>query len=405
MTSARRSVSHSFCTTGTRFGMKTLLPFENCALPDIDATDAQETAVAKPVRNMSRVKKAVDCAPLKTARVTERRREKPQQRQATPADTSRERAPRRHAFIVKSADILGNGGFMGRTAMLHPECTEIDVHFSRLSEEKQKTLLEELSNPGITDLKQVSLNLSDSAASLHHVMEAIERMSRNNARVRIRLKLTDKRITHEDIAALAYALPTARITHLSLPDNALGNAGATVIFKVLGQSYLTHLNLDGNSIDYRAALAIADQLAQSKVTNLNLNHNRMGDPGSVAIAYTLSESNLTTLSLCFNRITHEGATILANALPQSKLLQLDLRGNNMSDSGVTYIASALPHCGITHLSLRENSIGDAGAAAIVDMLAQSSVTTLDLRGNNIGPAGAAALDNAQERITAVRIIR
>jgi hypothetical protein len=55
--------------------------FENCALQDIKATYAQEAVVAKPVRNMARVKKAVDYAPLKIARVMERGREKPQQRQ------------------------------------------------------------------------------------------------------------------------------------------------------------------------------------------------------------------------------------------------------------------------------------------------------------------------------------
>ena len=64
-----------------RLGLKALIPFENCALPDIKATDAQEAAIAKPVRNMAKVKKAVDYAPLKIARVTERGREKPPQRQ------------------------------------------------------------------------------------------------------------------------------------------------------------------------------------------------------------------------------------------------------------------------------------------------------------------------------------
>lgn len=70
-----------FALLDIRLGLKARTPFENCALPDIKATDAQEAAVAKPVRNMARVKKAGDCAPLKMVRVKERGREKPQQRQ------------------------------------------------------------------------------------------------------------------------------------------------------------------------------------------------------------------------------------------------------------------------------------------------------------------------------------
>lgn len=422
--------------------MKRSIPFNNRLTAGLDSVDAQDAAAAKLVRRTALFKREVDVAPLKTDRIADRHRAKPLRHQPALADAPSDRthhqctcaislertttpptwateprllqqASNGHrktklaAFksIIQDISVLEEGEFREQTAALLSTCQYIDLDFSLISEKKQETLLEELSNPGITDLKQVNLNLSDSAMPFYDVIEALKRMSHHNALLKIHLKLTGKRIDHDNTLAFAYALPKARVTHLNLSNNVFGNSGASVIFSALGHSEVTHLDLHGNNIDYMAAPSIAGQLARSKVTTLNLNRNRMGDPGAIAIARVLPESQLTTLSLCFNRITHEGAASFANALPRSRIMRLDLRGNNIGERGATDIASALPRCGITHLSLRENNIGDAGVIAIAQMLSQSAVTALDLRGNNISATGAAVIEDALAAIPAIRIIR
>lgn len=306
--------------------------------------------------------------------------------------------------IVREICALDNEQFKERIADLLATDRYAELNFSLLRGEQQKTLLEELADPRIAGLKLLELNLSSALVPFGDIAETLKTTSRHNPLLQIRIRLAAARMNMAHATAIVDAMQEARITHLHLSDNLLGNAGAHLIFNALYESSVTHLSLDCNGIDHLGATGMADALARSKVECLDLSRNWMGDPGAISIARVLPGSRLQTLNLCFSRIGHEGATALAGALAESGLLRLDLRGNDVGDRGAAALASALPHSRLLRLGLRENSIGDAGAVALSERLRISSLTGLDLRGNNIGAAGKTAVREVQTLMPGIRLL-
>jgi Ran GTPase-activating protein (RanGAP) involved in mRNA processing and transport len=98
------------------------------------------------------------------------------------------------------------------------------------------------------------------------------------------------------------------VTHLGLPNNAIGDKSALVLADALkANKSVTHLALDQNAIGNEGASAFADALkVNTSVTSIYLEGNTVGDTGASAFADALKINlSVTFIDLDGNPIAAE----------------------------------------------------------------------------------------------------
>ena len=140
-----------------------------------------------------------------------------------------------------------------------------------------------------------------------------------------------------------------------------------------------------------------------QLTHLSLYNNHIGDAGASALAKSLETSKTTLLKslvLDHNHIFNDGAVRLATALASSHLLCLSLQQNFISSAGAAALSRMLSQhtCSLQSLNLSRNFIHSAGARSLSHALIQNtSLRELDVSYNDnevtlqcLGDAGAKA---------------
>merc|ERR1711916_256337 len=79
-------------------------------------------------------------------------------------------------------------------------------------------------------------------------------------------------------------------------------------------------------------------LASSSLTSLNLPNNNIGDAGASSLANVLPSTSLTSLNFCFNFIGDAGTSSLANVIASTYLTTLDVSSNNViADNNISQL--------------------------------------------------------------------
>jgi Ran GTPase-activating protein (RanGAP) involved in mRNA processing and transport len=165
-----------------------------------------------------------------------------------------------------------------------------------------------------------------------------------------------------------------RFTSLNLACNTLGNAGASIIARVLPEHRtLIHLDLSANDIGHAGGNALFESLQlNSSLTSLDMSskpgslRNHLSHHNAFALDRLLTVNPvLAKLILMGNSLGPEGTVGLARGLSKNMtLLSLDLAGNDLGPRGFTALAEALVCCGLEELNLSDNRAGDDGLAAL-----------------------------------------
>jgi hypothetical protein len=142
------------------------------------------------------------------------------------------------------------------------------------------------------------------------------------------------------------------LMEIPLSRCALGNGGVSTLVRDLGSrnTTLQKLTLGNNSITYMGVGVLLETMEQSSqhITVLDLWHNPLGNKGATLLARYLGNNtlpNLTRLSLSVCNIGDDGFIALTSALEQNKsLLHLDLSYNNhgLSERAILALAESLP---------------------------------------------------------------
>lgn len=182
-----------------------------------------------------------------------------------------------------------------------------------------------------------------------------------------------------------------RFTSLNLACNTLGNAGASIIARVLpDHRTLVHMDLSANDIGHVGGNALFEALETNRsMTYLDLSskpgslRNHLARQNAAGLEKLLVVNPvLSKLSLMGNSLGHEGAAGLSRGLSRNTtLLSLDLAGNDLGPKGFAALAEALVPCGLEELNLSDNRAGDEGLAVLAAKLgalpASSSASTSD----------------------------
>ena len=145
------------------------------------------------------------------------------------------------------------------------------------------------------------------------------------------------------------------IEHLYLCRNPIGDTGASLISKAVGENTtLKTLNLRECGIKSGGASYIA--MILYFIEHLYLSLNPIGDTGASLISETVRETaTLKTLILWSCGITSRGAEDLSRALAKNGSLEkVDIGGNNLGDEGISHLAETLKQ----NHQLKELWIGD-----------------------------------------------
>jgi Ran GTPase-activating protein (RanGAP) involved in mRNA processing and transport len=137
---------------------------------------------------------------------------------------------------------------------------------------------------------------------------------------------------------------------IDLSSCALGDDGVSMLAQALGSrnATLQKLFLGTNSITSTGVSALLDAMEQSgHITDLDLQRNRIGNEGASLLARSLGNNalpNLTRLSLSQCGIDDDGFATQISALEQNiSLLQLDLHYNSgVSERVFLALAESLP---------------------------------------------------------------
>ncbi|KAF6260413.1 hypothetical protein COO60DRAFT_1625705 [Scenedesmus sp. NREL 46B-D3] len=228
----------------------------------------------------------------------------------------------------------------------------------------------------------------------------------------------------EALRLVAAALATAKLRHLNLSDNALGEKGVRAAAAAL-QPGLEFLALQNVGCSVHACKALAELLPQAaSLAGLHLFNNMSGDEGASHIASLLlrcpgmsdfkmassrvgpaggsalaqalgAGGSLVRLDLSDNPLTEEVAPALAACLAaQPRLQHLNLNDTGLTDEGVAVVCTALAAAApqLQSLELALNEITEEGAKAVVAALAnKQQLSRLNLRENELEDAGAAVL--------------
>jgi Ran GTPase-activating protein (RanGAP) involved in mRNA processing and transport len=241
------------------------------------------------------------------------------------------------------------------------------------------------------------------------------------------LSLTERALTHADVAAVAFALRNdthVRELHLraceltrasggeladllrfnehllvlDLAENELlGDAGVAPIATALRESNtsLQRLLLANCGLTDASAPRIADVLSvnqRSAIECVDLQRNALSDVGATALAAGIRiNRRLKTLVLRFNHIGDAGASAIGTALStgNAPVRELDLGGNRIGGVGMVGLARAFQslHSELERLNVRQNQCTDDGAVALVRAAASAQLRELYLGLNALSARG------------------
>ena len=226
------------------------------------------------------------------------------------------------------------------------------------------------------------------------------------------LFLTDLGAAHESLPPLAAALKAAcadadrakamgltrrQLGRLDLEGSELGDAGLGILAPAMGGcGSLTHLFLPANRVGDAGARALASSLLgpppHASLRVLDLGSNRIGDDGAAGLQALLrlpapehTPVPLLELRLSENRIGPDGMRLIGDALRDNvQLSTLMLSGNPLGDEGGHALARALVSrkpgrpSALRRLYLGGTDLGDAGGLALLHALEQPHAPTLEV---------------------------
>lgn len=237
-----------------------------------------------------------------------------------------------------------------------PELEHLDLHKGHITDQGLEALLAQDHFPKLTELRLPQNELTAKAA---------EQLTRHE------LTLLDLEFNHGRAAmskALASSPNLAKLEHLNLGANEIGDVGLKALAKSPYMSALRSLNLRGNHrkplISDKGVEALASSKTIQGLETLNLDQNPLTDQGLAALLSSPSMSKLRSLSITHNKnIDLATATALTTIEPIAPLRALDLTYCGLSDKAAA--AKLLPKL---NLPKTLDTLGLFGVGFDVDML-------------------------------------
>ena len=295
--------------------------------------------------------------------------------------------------------------------------TELDLTGSRefLTQETAEELLAPMLEPGskIQKIKFSTKSFGVEAA------EVAARAIRNVSSTLIDADMSDiiaGRPEDEALAALRIisdALSTARLLHLNLSDNALGEKGIRAFAASFQhQQALESIAFQNVGCSVHGCAAV-DELMQctGSLKRLHLLNNMSGDEGATSIANVLSRCpSMEDFKMASSRVGGAGGIALAKALAVggTNLLSLDIHDNPMTSEIAEELGALLyRHPKLKRLNLNDTCLGDDGVEIVAGALANGAAPVLEeleMELNEITVAGAEPLAAALSLKTGLKII-
>ena len=299
-----------------------------------------------------------------------------------------------------------DGVALGTASAIQGDGTELDLTGSRefVTKETAEELLAPMLEPG-SKIKKIKFSTKSFGIE---AAEIAAQAIRNVSSTLVDADMSDiiaGRPEDEALGALriiSEALSTAKLLHLNLSDNALGEKGiracAAAFQKQASLESIAFQNV-GCSVHGCAAL---DELMQctGSLKRLHLLNNMSGDEGAASIAKVLSRCpNMEDFKMASSRVGGDGGVALSQALASAgtSLRILDIHDNPMTSEIATDLASVLQkHTGLVRLNLNDTSLGDEGIETVAAALATGTpvLQELELELNEITPVGAEVLAGA-----------
>ncbi|KAL1499191.1 hypothetical protein AB1Y20_013700 [Prymnesium parvum] len=206
-----------------------------------------------------------------------------------------------------------------------------------------------------------------------------------------RLSLEHNSILDSGAAAIAHAIATSSLAHLTLSfTGAADGAAEALACSLTAGCSLRHLNLCGNCMGAPGVLVLARALGtgNTALEELSLSANsglRAASSDLLPLLRVLPKTSLRRLQLAGCAISHKTTGLLASILPATGIEELDLSANPLGDRGAWDFAWAIPDCKrLRTLNLSDCGIGDDGGDEMLGVLSATAVLErLDLRGNYI----------------------
>jgi large subunit ribosomal protein L31/Ran GTPase-activating protein 1 len=281
--------------------------------------------------------------------------------------------------------------------------TELDLTGSRefLTKESAEELLAPMLAPGaaVTSIRFSTKSFGAAAA------EVAAAAIRNVAHTLRDADLSDiiaGRPEDEALAALriiAGALQSARLRHLNLSDNALGEKGIRAAAAAFAhQEALESLAFQNVGCSVHGCAALEELLVSTHaLRRLHLYNNMSGDEGAAHVARLLARCpSMEDFRMVSSRVGAAGGAALAAALAAagSSLLRLDVHDNPMTQAAAGPLCAVLAaHPRLQHLNLNDTCLGDEGVAEVAAALPPcvAGLQELELALNEVTAAGAGAV--------------
>ncbi|MFF8614307.1 ribonuclease inhibitor [Streptomyces sp. NPDC015350] len=221
-----------------------------------------------------------------------------------------------------------------------------------------------------------------------------------------RLDLCKQALGPEGAALIAEALgdaaAPARVRHLLLGTDGLGDDGATDVAERTVGAGVETLYLGCNGITAGGACRIADSLRASEhvVSGVWLKRNPLGTGGGRAAAdLVAAAAGLRTLDLVQTGLDPAGLVVLAEALLGAaasgrRVERLFVGGNPLGRTGAAPLAALLAAGAVGELYASAARLGDDGALLLADALERAPygrTARLSVASNGVGPRAAARL--------------
>lgn len=226
------------------------------------------------------------------------------------------------------------------------------------------------------------------------------------------LMLNDTNITPQSCAIIMRSVlenPTSRLRHLDLNGNSVGDAGASIISRLLDpyvkkpcECHLESLSLASNDILDTGIARLFLALEKNKtLKKLNLSNNEADGRSArslkamLEVNSTLKDLDVSNAALAPNHIIDSTPGLAAN----KTLMNLNLSGNRIGSSGGVVLCRALEeNTGLKSLNLSNCLISTRCVPEFeVMFLTNSTLHELNLASNYFGTSGVRNLDLAKQR--------